>query len=79
MKIAKPGNHGLDADRLYAIDTFLKERYLDSGKLPHVQLLHLMPSRRHMHLTSSSLHALGSRAVLSELTTLHSGTKRRRL
>ena len=39
MKIAKPGNHGLDADRLDAIDAFLKERYLDSGKLPHVQLL----------------------------------------
>ena len=27
------------ADRLDAIDAFLKERYLDSGKLPHVQLL----------------------------------------
>lgn len=28
-----------DASRLARIDTFLKERYLDSGKLPHVQFL----------------------------------------
>ena len=39
MKIAKPGAHGFDASRLAAIDAFLKERYLDSGKLRNTQLL----------------------------------------
>ena len=39
MKIAKPEKHGFDAQRLAAIDTFLKERYLDSGEFPHAQLL----------------------------------------
>lgn len=34
-----PEKHGFDADRLNRIPAFLKERYLDSGKLPHVQLL----------------------------------------
>lgn len=39
MKIATPGKHGFDADRLAAIDAFVKDRYLDSGRLPHAQLL----------------------------------------
>ncbi|MDE0880102.1 MAG: serine hydrolase, partial [Sphingomonas bacterium] len=39
MKIAKPQNHGFDPARLDAIEGFLKERYLDSGKLPNTQLL----------------------------------------
>ncbi|QNA84322.1 beta-lactamase family protein [Sphingomonas sp. So64.6b] len=39
MKIAKPGSHGLDATRLAHIDGLLKERYVDSGKLPNAQLL----------------------------------------
>jgi CubicO group peptidase (beta-lactamase class C family) len=39
MKIAKPAAHGFDAHRLAAIDTFLQERYVDSGKLPNTQLL----------------------------------------
>lgn len=34
-----PEKHGFDAARLASIDGFLKDRYLDSGKLPHVQLL----------------------------------------
>jgi CubicO group peptidase (beta-lactamase class C family) len=34
-----PEQHGFDAVRLRHIDTFLKTRYLDSGKLPHAQLL----------------------------------------
>jgi CubicO group peptidase (beta-lactamase class C family) len=32
-------NRGFDSDRLARIDTFLKERYLDSGLLPHAQIL----------------------------------------
>ncbi len=39
MKIATPGKHGFDGARLAAIDAFVKDRYLDSGRLPHAQLL----------------------------------------
>ena len=39
MKIAKPENHGFDAARLARIDTLLKERYIDSGKLANTQVL----------------------------------------
>jgi CubicO group peptidase (beta-lactamase class C family) len=39
MKLAKPEAQGFDAARLARIDALLKERYLDSGKLPHAQLL----------------------------------------
>ncbi|ONF97700.1 serine hydrolase domain-containing protein [Sphingomonas jeddahensis] len=39
MKLASPDKHGFDGQRLAAIDTFLKERYLDSGEFPHAQLL----------------------------------------
>ncbi|WP_448664331.1 serine hydrolase domain-containing protein [Sphingomonas sp. CJ20] len=39
MKTATPESLGFDAARLARIDAFLAERYLDSGKLPHAQLL----------------------------------------
>ncbi|MBC9031527.1 beta-lactamase family protein [Sphingomonas sp. JC676] len=39
MKIASPESEGFDSDRLARIDAFVKERYLDSGRLPHAQLL----------------------------------------
>ena len=39
MLMKAPEKHGFDAARLSRIDAFLKERYLDSGKLPCVQLL----------------------------------------
>jgi CubicO group peptidase (beta-lactamase class C family) len=39
MLIAKPESRGFDAARLARIDALLKDRYLDSGKLPHAQLL----------------------------------------
>ena len=39
MKISDPRKAGFDADRLARIDAFLKTRYLDSGRLPHAQLL----------------------------------------
>ncbi len=39
MKISDPCKAGFDADRLARIDAFLKTRYLDSGRLPHAQLL----------------------------------------
>lgn len=37
--IAPPAETGFDAARLIAIDAFIKARYLDTGKLPHAQLL----------------------------------------
>lgn len=39
MQLATPQSQGFDASRLARIDAFVKERYLDSGKLPHAQLL----------------------------------------
>jgi CubicO group peptidase (beta-lactamase class C family) len=39
MKLAKPETHGFDSARLARIDAFLKQRYLDSGVLPHAQIL----------------------------------------
>lgn len=39
MTIARPESLGFDALRLARIDALLKERYVDSGKLPHAQLL----------------------------------------
>ena len=39
MQMHKPGRYGFDGSRLARIDAFVKERYLDSGKLPHAQLL----------------------------------------
>jgi CubicO group peptidase (beta-lactamase class C family) len=39
MHMTRPGRYGFDAERLARIDAFVKERYLDSGRLPHAQLL----------------------------------------
>jgi CubicO group peptidase (beta-lactamase class C family) len=39
MQVRSPEKHGFDAARLNTIDAFLKERYLDTGALPHAQLL----------------------------------------
>lgn len=39
MNIASPEKHGFDSRRLAAIDSFLKERYLESGEFPNAQLL----------------------------------------
>ncbi|MBO9711969.1 serine hydrolase domain-containing protein [Sphingomonas sp.] len=39
MLPARPEDHGFDAARLARIDAYLKARYLDTGRLPHTQLL----------------------------------------
>ncbi|WP_228275057.1 serine hydrolase domain-containing protein [Stakelama tenebrarum] len=39
MRLAEPETHGISGASLARIDAFLKERYLDSGRLPHAQLL----------------------------------------
>ena len=39
MKLAKPEALGFESARLARVDAFVKQRYLDSGRLPHAQLL----------------------------------------
>jgi CubicO group peptidase (beta-lactamase class C family) len=39
MSMKAPEKHGFDAARLNRLDGFLKDRYLDTGKLPHAQVL----------------------------------------
>jgi CubicO group peptidase (beta-lactamase class C family) len=39
MQIKAPAKHGFDAARLNRADGFLKDRYLDTGRLPHAQIL----------------------------------------
>jgi len=39
MKLAKPQDHGFESSRLGRIDVFMRARYLDSGLLPHAQVL----------------------------------------
>ena len=39
MELAPPQRHGFDPARLARIDSFLDERYVAPGKLPHAQLL----------------------------------------
>ena len=39
MTIARTGSHAFDAGRLARIDAFLRDRYIDTGRLPHAQLL----------------------------------------
>ena len=39
MKVAKPEALGFESSRLERVDAFVKARYLDSGLLPHAQLL----------------------------------------
>lgn len=39
MELSQPERYGFSAPRLARIDALVKERYLDSGKLPHAQLL----------------------------------------
>ena len=51
MQIADPAAHGFDPARLDRIPAFLKERYLDSGKLPNTQLL-LARDNRIVHFSS---------------------------
>ena len=39
MKIAPPAGDGFDPARLARLEAFVRERYVDSGKLPNAQLL----------------------------------------
>ena len=65
MLMRAPEKHGLDAARLDRIDTFLKQRYLDSGKLPHVQLL-VARDGEIVHFSSQGAAREGSDAPIGE-------------
>ena len=39
MKLADAGAHGFDSGRLALIDAFIKNSYIDNGKLPNAQIL----------------------------------------
>ncbi len=65
MTNARPADHGFDADRLHAIDAFLKARYLDTGLLPHAQLL-VAREGEVVHLSSQGTAREGEDAAITE-------------
>lgn len=65
MTNANPADHGFDADRLHAIDAFVKARYLDTGLLPHAQLLVLRDGAV-VHLSSQGAAREGGDAAINE-------------
>jgi CubicO group peptidase (beta-lactamase class C family) len=59
------GKHGFDAARLNRIDGFLKARYLDSGKLPHAQIL-ISREGEIAHFSSQGAAREGSSKAIDE-------------
>ncbi|WP_375380798.1 serine hydrolase domain-containing protein [uncultured Sphingomonas sp.] len=62
MLTARPGSHAFDVGRLARIDAFLRERYVDSGILPHAQLL-LAHEGQVAHFSSMGAAREGGAAV----------------
>ena len=62
MKIAEPAAHGFDASRLAAIDTLLRTRYIDSGKLPNAQLL-IARDGEIVHFSNAGAAREGGKAI----------------
>ncbi|MGN7999655.1 serine hydrolase domain-containing protein [Sphingomonas sp. 22176] len=62
MEVDDPIAHGFDAARLARIDAFVKTRYLDTGKLPHAQLL-LARDGRIVHFSHQGAAREGGAAV----------------
>jgi CubicO group peptidase (beta-lactamase class C family) len=60
-----PAKPGFDAARLNRIDAFLKERYLDSGKLPHAQVL-ISRDGEVVHFSSQGAAREGSAKPIDE-------------
>ncbi|MEO5867734.1 MAG: serine hydrolase domain-containing protein [Sphingomonas sp.] len=58
MRIANAAKHGFEASRLARIDDLLKERYVDSGKLPNAQLL-IARDGEIVHFSSTGLARAG--------------------
>ena len=65
MKIKSPETHGFDASRLNFVDAFLKARYIDSGKLPHAQLL-ISRDGKIVHFSSQGQAREGSDKAIDE-------------
>src|SRR3569623_1021843 len=65
MLMKAPEKHGLDAARLNRIDAFLKERYLDSGKLANAQLL-VARDNEIVHFSSQVAAREGSDKAIDE-------------
>ncbi len=65
MQTKTPGKHGLDAARLNRIDDFLKARYLDTGKLPHAQIL-ISRNNEIVHFSSQGAAREGSDRTIDE-------------
>jgi CubicO group peptidase (beta-lactamase class C family) len=65
MANANPADHGFDADRLHAIDAFVKARYLDTGLLPHAQLL-VARDGEVVHLSSQGAAREGGDAAIDD-------------
>ena len=65
MTNATPADHGFDADRLVAIDAFVKARYLDTGLLPNAQLL-VARDGAVVHLSSQGPAREGEPAAITD-------------
>ena len=65
MLTKAPEKHGFDAARLNQIDGFLKERYLDTGKLPHAQIL-ISRDNEIVHFSSQGAAREGSDKPIDE-------------
>ncbi|WP_066804744.1 serine hydrolase domain-containing protein [Sphingomonas asaccharolytica] len=65
MLMKAPEKHGFDAARLNLIPAFLKERYLDSGKLPNAQIL-ISHDGEIVHFSSQGAAIEGSDKAIDE-------------
>ncbi len=62
MDVEDGRTNGFDTERLDVIDLFLRERYLNSGKLPHAQLL-IAREGRVVHFSSQGVAREGGSAI----------------
>jgi len=65
MQTQAPEKHGFDAARLNFVDAFLKERYLDTGRLPHAQIL-ISRNGEIVHFSSQGAAREGSAKAIDE-------------
>ena len=65
MQLADPQANGFDPERLAAIPAFLRARYLETGKLPHAQLL-IGRGDSIVHFSSSGAARDGGEAAIDE-------------
>ncbi|MBU1345389.1 MAG: beta-lactamase family protein [Alphaproteobacteria bacterium] len=65
MQIKAPEKHGFDPARLQRLDGFIKARYLDTGKLPHAQIL-ISRDNEIVHFSSQGAAREGSDKPVDE-------------